>query len=72
MNKEITVTLTQEEADAVYSQLIGRLDFFDGLIKEEGKKNNPNANRIIELANSKQKIENAVNKLFAAGATLWC
>ena len=72
MDKEILVKLTQEEADAIYIQLIGRLDFFDGLIKEEGKKNNPSANRIIELANSKQKIESAVNKLCSAGATLWC
>ena len=71
MNEKITVTLTQDEADIAYRQLIGRLDFFDDLIKKEGKKNSPSANSIIELANSKQKIESVVNKLLAAGATLW-
>lgn len=71
MNEKITITLTQDEADIAYRQLIGRLDFFDDMIKEEGKKNNPSANRIIELANAKQKIESVVNKLQVAGATLW-
>lgn len=69
---DITVTFTKEEADAAYTQLVGRLDAFDELIKEEGKKSNPSANRLVELGTAKKKIQAAADKLLAGGAGFWC
>ncbi len=69
---DITIIFTKEEADAAYTQLIGRLDAFDELIKEEGKKSNPSANNLAELGTAKKKIQAAADKLLAGGAGLWC
>lgn len=62
MNKDITVTLTQEEANALFTAMVGKLDDFDEQIKEAGKKGN--SRRVIECG--------AKEKLMDKGATFWC
>ena len=66
--KDITITLSQEEADLVYRQLIGRLDAFDELIKKSAAKSDTGS--IIHYAGVKQTLNGVVNKLSAAGARL--
>lgn len=70
MNKDITVTLTQEEANALYTAMVGKLDDFDEQIKEAGKKGNSRC--VLECAKWIEIMNSAKEKLFDKGATLWC
>lgn len=70
MDKEITVKLTQEEANALYTAMVCRIDDFNEQMKEAGKVGN--AGRVLECAKWIQLMEGARDKLFSAGATLWC
>ena len=70
MDKEITVKLTQEEANAAFMALISRLDYFDEKIKEEGKYGR--VSNVIAMAERIDWMKRAEKKLLDAGATLWC
>lgn len=72
MCEEIKIVITKEAADVLYAQLVGRLDYFDNLIKEESKKPNPSVDKIISYANTKKEIERITEKLFKAGASIFC
>lgn len=70
MSKDITVTLTQEEANALFTAMVGKLDDFDEQIKEAGKKGN--SRRVLECAKWIEIMNRAKEKLFDKGATFWC
>lgn len=70
MSKDITVTLTQEEANALFTAIIGKLDDFDQDIKEACKKEN--SRRVLECAKWIEIMDSAKEKLLSNGATLWC
>lgn len=70
MSKDITVTLTQEEANALFTAMTGKLDDFDKQIKEAGKKGN--TRRVLECAKWIEIMKSAKEKLFDKGATFWC
>lgn len=70
MGKDIIVILTQEEANALFTAMIGKLDDFDEEIKEAGKKGN--SRRVLECAKWIEIMNSAKEKLWDKGATLWC
>ena len=69
MDKEITIKLTQNEANAIFVALVSRLDYFDGRINEEVMRGN--ANNVIGLIVKRDYTKNAKKKLLDVGATLW-
>lgn len=70
MSKDITVTLTQEEANALFTAMAGKLDDFDEQIEEAGKKGN--LRRVLECAKWIEIMNGAKEKLMDKGATFWC
>lgn len=70
MNKDITVALTQDEANALFTAIVGKLDDFDVQIKEAGKRGN--SRRVLECAKWIEIMNSAKEKLMDKGATFWC
>lgn len=68
--KDITVTFSQDEANALFTAMCSRVDDFTALMEAAGSKGN--ARRVLECAKWIEIMKSAQNKLMNKGATLWC
>ena len=68
--KDITVTFTQDEANALFTAMCCRVDEFTGQMKAAGSKGN--TRRVLECAKWIEIMKSAQDKLMNKGATFWC
>ncbi|MBQ8218510.1 MAG: hypothetical protein IJZ79_02060 [Bacilli bacterium] len=66
--KEITITLTQNEADECLRALVFRADTLTEKIKEAGKRGN--VDHIIAMSEAVKAMQNTMTKLSNQGATI--
>lgn len=68
--KLITVTVTQSEANALFTCTTARLDYFTQELKAAGKEGN--SARVLEISKWMEIMKSAMNKLTDSGARFWC
>ncbi len=68
--KDITMTFTQDEANALFTAMCVRVDDFKEQMKQAGI--DGNADRVLECAKLVNVMESAQMKLIDAGASFWC
>lgn len=67
---DISVTLTQNEANALFTTIVHKIDDFNNLVKEAGTKGD--VDRVIQLSKTINDMKSAQDKLFNSGARFWC
>lgn len=68
--KDITMTFTQDEANALFTAMCVRVNDFKEQMKQAGI--DGNADRVLECAKLVNVMESAQMKLIDAGASFWC
>lgn len=68
--KDITMTFTQDEANALFTAMCARVNDFKEQMKQAGI--DGNTDRVLECAKWVNVMESAQMKLVDAGASFWC